>query len=315
MWNNRAEGSQHVEYMDTSQAPCWCWYYLADCGRWHRFEDDPDISLSTDDIERCYLKDSMGVLQTCSSTGGSKIDFSAMLQTDCTTGRQRRIQRSCHVQIRCSCFSSVPVFWEMVDPKLPYQLIRLNEFTPEYQTVADFVKNDGLLDRTIVSISRIQNLDLWELYCRKKKQLMRIQGVKEINERRIFHGTQISNVHNICTYNFDFRLPSANGHVFGKGTYFARHASYADNYSKWSTDPLPLYGGASQAAQGQQSKIIFLARVMIGKSKMGHKEFQKPDHETSTNNHDSCVDNIKDPKIFVIFDPNQIYPEYLIQYC
>lgn len=46
------------------------------------------------------------------------------------------------------------------------QLIPLSELTAEYQCVAGYVKDDGLLDRSIVSISRIQNLDLWEIYAR-----------------------------------------------------------------------------------------------------------------------------------------------------
>lgn len=46
------------------------------------------------------------------------------------------------------------------------QLIPLSELTPEYKTVTGYVKSEGLLDRTIVSVSRIQNLDLWEMFCR-----------------------------------------------------------------------------------------------------------------------------------------------------
>lgn len=46
---------------------------------------------------------------------------------------------------------------------------------------------------------------------------MRIQGVTEIQERRLFHGTDIRNVDSICKYNFDQRLAGQNGHVFGKG--------------------------------------------------------------------------------------------------
>ena len=53
---------------------------------------------------------------------------------------------------------------------------------------------------------------------------------------------------------------------------------------------------------------------MIGKSTVGQVDFKKPDHGSSENTHYSCVDDITHPKIFVIFDPNQIYPEYLIQY-
>ncbi|XP_070709611.1 protein mono-ADP-ribosyltransferase PARP11 [Pempheris klunzingeri] len=307
-------GVEHstVESMDTSDFP-WCWYYLADCGRWHRFEDDPDIPLRSVDIES-YLRNSKEVLNIFSSNCRSQIDFSAMLQTNLNTGRQRRIQRGYNTERSCSCFSASPVFWENVDPTHPYQLIPLSELTPEYQTVATYVKKDGLLDRPIVSISRIQNLDLWEIYCRKKTQLMRIQGVKDVQERRLFHGTEDKNVDNICKYNFDLGLVGQHGHLFGKGIYFAKHASYADKYSRGSKDPLQLYGGERRGGQGEYTKIIFLARVMIGKSNVGQTYYQKPDHGSSDNSHDSCVNDIDNPTIFVIFDRNQIYPEYLIQY-
>uniref|UniRef100_A0A668AN88 Poly [ADP-ribose] polymerase n=1 Tax=Myripristis murdjan TaxID=586833 RepID=A0A668AN88_9TELE len=243
--------SDDVEYMDTSDTP-WCWYYLADCGRWHRFEV----------LWKCLFEHHY---------------------------RSLRI-RLCH------------------------PLIRLNELTPEYQTVADYVKKDGLLNQNIISISRIQNIDLWEMFCRKKQQFMRIKGVKEIKEGRLFHGTDKSNVDSICTYNFDLGLAGRGAHLFGKGIYFAKYAAYADKYSRGNTAALPLYGGAPQGVQGRLSKVIFLARVIIGRSKFGKSDFQKPDHGRSANDHDSCVDDIMNPKIFVIFNPNQIYPEYLIEY-
>ncbi|XP_026219067.1 protein mono-ADP-ribosyltransferase PARP11 [Anabas testudineus] len=302
-----------VELMDTSDVP-WCWYYLADCGAWHRFEDDPDNSLKSGDIERHYLRDSKGVLKTYSSNCFSKIDFSAKLLTDLRTSRQRRIRRHYNLKKSCSCFNTAPVFWEKFDPTCPYQLIPLSELSPEYQTVAGYVKNDGLLDRRFISISRIQNLDLWEFYCRKKKQLMRIQGVSEIPERRLFHGTNVANVDTICKYNFDVRLAGRHGHIFGKGVYFARHATVADKYTMSSMTALPLYGGATSSADFGPTKVMFLARVIIGRPIVGESDFLKPDHESSENSHDSCVDDITHPNIFIIFDSNQIYPEYLIQY-
>ncbi|XP_074481552.1 protein mono-ADP-ribosyltransferase PARP11-like [Sebastes fasciatus] len=306
MWDN-----EDMEDMDTSDPPLW-WYYLADCGRWHRFEDDPDNPLRSEDIEKYYRRNSKAVLNSSSSDCRYKIDFSAMLKTDPITGGQRKIQRGYNIERSCSCFSASPVFWEKVDPTCPYQLIPLSELTDEYQTVGDYVKTDGLLHKSIVSISRIQNLDLWDIYCRKKKQLMRIQGVKEIQERRLFHGTEITNVDSICKYNFDIRI--ARHGMYGTGIYFAQHAAYADNYSTGGTDPLPLYGGETRGVKGEYTKIIFLARVIVGKSTVGQRLFKKPDHGSSENSHYSCVDDIKHPKIFVIFDPNQIYPEYLIQY-
>ncbi|XP_039456653.1 protein mono-ADP-ribosyltransferase PARP11-like isoform X2 [Oreochromis aureus] len=306
-------GNREVEYMDTSDTPG-CWYYLADCERWHQFEDDPDLPFSSEAVEKFYLKNSKSVLNTSSFSDKGKIDFSAMLLTDLTARRQKRIKRSYNTEKRCSCFSLAPVFWESFDPDCPYQLIPLSEHSPEYQTVEHYVKTDGLLDRTILSIYRIQNLDLWELYCRKKKQLMRIQGIKEIQERRLFHGTDIKNVDYICKYNFDVRLAGQHGNIFGKGIYFAKHATYADKYSMRSSEPLPVYGGKAQLVHSGKTKIIFLARVVIGKPVAGRSHFQKPDHGSPENLHDSCVDDVSHPNIFVIFDPNQIYPEYVIQY-
>uniref|UniRef100_A0A3P9BDW8 Poly [ADP-ribose] polymerase n=1 Tax=Maylandia zebra TaxID=106582 RepID=A0A3P9BDW8_9CICH len=289
-----------VEYMDTADTP-WCWYYLADCGQWHQFEDDPDLPFSSEAVENFYLKNSKAVLNTSSFSYRGQIDFSGNF---CAFSSSQ-----------CSCFSLAPVFWESFDPESPYQVTKmLLNHSPEYWTVKHYVKTDGLLDRTILSINRIQNLDLWELYCRKKKQLMRIQGIKEIQERRLFHGTDIKNVDYICKYNFDVRLAGQHGNRYGKGIYFAKHAALADVYSPSSLEPLPVYGGKTQPVHSGETKIIFLARVMTGKPVAGQSHFQKPDHENPENLHDSCVDVVNHPRIFVIFDPNQIYPEYLIQY-
>ncbi|KAK2859003.1 hypothetical protein Q5P01_003623 [Channa striata] len=251
MWRDK-----DVEFMDTSKTP-WYWYYLADCGQWHKFEDDPNSSLTSENIEKYYLQNSKGVLNLSSSHFHSSVDFSAMLQTDLNTKRQRRILRGLYIPKSCSCFTAAPVFWEHIDPKCPYQLIPLNELTPEYKTVESYVKDEGLLDKSLVSIKRIQNFDLWEMYCRKKKQLIRIKGVPEIQERRLFHGTDNTNVDSICKYNFDVRLAGQHGHVFGKGVYFARHATMADKYS--SNRELHLQSTKSQCSgqpKGQKQQKL-----------------------------------------------------------
>ncbi|XP_067110656.1 protein mono-ADP-ribosyltransferase PARP11-like [Osmerus mordax] len=315
MWSVKKESFPGVECMDTTEIP-WQWFYLADCGRWHKFEEDQAISLTSQDTERHYLRDSKGVLQISASRGCTRVDFSTMLQTDVPTGRQRRIKRSCSTNTNpgCSCFTSPPVFWETADPTLPYQVFPLNKDTPEYKTVADYVENDGLLKRHIQSICRIQNSDLWEFYCRKKIQLARIQGAADVKEKRLFHGTSVDNIHTICTYNFDCRLAGTTAHVYGKGTYFAKYASYANKYSPWNLKPWTVFGRAPKDFLCERTKVIFLARVIVGKMTTGKQHYSKPDHKSATNYHESCVDDIQNPQIFVIFDSNQIYPEYLIQY-
>ncbi|KAL1276072.1 hypothetical protein QQF64_035695 [Cirrhinus molitorella] len=247
-----------VEYMDTSDTP-WYWYYKAKCGLWHRVEDDPKSFMSSDDLERYYLRNPQGIITMTTAGGQFQINFAASTQVNKKNGETKRIKRSIQIEnstgFRCKCNDispSLPAHWEDVDPQKPYQLIPLKKGSTEYQTVERFVKVDGLLDDPIESIKRIQNMDLWELFCRKKIQLMRIKGQSGIKEEMLFHGTSAKNVHSICTYNFNCRLSDKKrkAHILGKGTYFAKHASFAINYSENT---------------GRKTKVMLLARVIVGK--------------------------------------------------
>ncbi|XP_050959398.1 protein mono-ADP-ribosyltransferase PARP11-like [Labeo rohita] len=294
-----------VEYMDTSDTP-WYWYYKEKCGVWHRVEDDPKSFMSSDDLERYYLRNPQGVITMTTAGCHVRINFAESTHVNLKTGKTKWIKRSFQTEngIRCKCHdisTSSPAHWKNVDPQIPYQLFCLRKDSSEYQRVERFVRVDGLLQHPIVSINRIQNMDLWELFCRKKIQLMRIKGQSDIKEEMLFHGTSAKNVHSICTYNFDCRLSDKKrgGHTFGKGTYFAKHASFANNYS---------------ANTGLGTKVMLLARVIVGKYKTGRQDYCTPDDDLDERIHDSCVDDMLCPRIFVIFDSNQIYPEYLIEY-
>lgn len=61
---------------------------------------------------------------------------------------------------------------------------------------------------------------------------------------------------------------------------------------------------------------MFLARVLVGEYSVGHPMYcRPPSKDTSfTSFYDSCVDDMANPKIYVIFDSNQIYPEYMIEF-
>ncbi|XP_073691740.1 protein mono-ADP-ribosyltransferase PARP11-like [Garra rufa] len=290
-----------VEYMDTSDTP-WYWYYKAKCGVWHKVEDDPKSFMSSDDLERYYLRNPQGVISMTTAGGQFQINFAESTQVNLKTGKTRSFQIENGFRCKCDDISpSPPAHWEDVDPKKPYQLISLRKHSSEYQTVERYLRDSGLLDDSIVSIKRIQNLDLWELFCRKKVQLMRIKGQSDIKEEKLFHGTSAKNVHSICTFNFNCKLSDKKrmAHVFGKGTYFAKHASYATKYSEntaWGT------------------KVMLLARVIVGKYKTGREDYCTPDDDLDDKIHDSCVDNTRYPRIFVIFDCNQIYPEYVLEY-
>ncbi|XP_041366559.1 uncharacterized protein LOC121381344 isoform X2 [Gigantopelta aegis] len=66
------------------------------------------------------------------------------------------------------------------------------------------------------------------------------------------------------------------------------------------------------------TRKIFLANVLVGKYTGGNSSLRKPppfySMEPYGKCYDSCVDDIFDPKIVVIFDSNQAYPEYIVEY-
>lgn len=125
-------------------------------------------------------------------------------------------------------------------------------------------------------------------------------------EQQLFHGTpDEATVRCISYQNFDPRMHGRHGTVYGKGVYFSSTAKYSHHY----TQPCPEKSGR---------RFMFLARVLVGKSALGTSELQRPPPVDPSRPHgslyDSCVNNTSKPDIVVIFDNDQCYPEFLIEY-
>ncbi|XP_061061866.1 protein mono-ADP-ribosyltransferase PARP11 isoform X1 [Eubalaena glacialis] len=317
--------NSEMDEMDTSDTQ-WGWFYLAECGKWHMFQPDTNIqcSVSSEDIEKSFKTNPCGSISFTTSKFSYKIDFAEMKQMNLTTGKQRLIKRA---PFSISAFSYIceneaipmPLHWENVNTDLPYQLIPLHNQTHEYNGVASLFGKT--VDRNrIKRIQRIQNLDLWEFFCRKKVQLKKKRGVPQINEQMLFHGTSSEFVEAICIHNFDWRINGIHGALFGKGTYFARDAAYASRFCKDDVkhgNTFQVHGVTLQQQHLFRTyKSMFLARVLIGDYINGDSKFVRPPSKDGSyvNLYDSCVDDTWNPRVFVVFDANQIYPEYLIDF-
>uniref|UniRef100_A0A2K6FPG3 Poly [ADP-ribose] polymerase n=1 Tax=Propithecus coquereli TaxID=379532 RepID=A0A2K6FPG3_PROCO len=188
-----------VDDMDTSDTQ-WGWFYLAECGKWHMFQPDTNIqcSVSSEDIEKSFKTNPCGSISFTTSKFSYKIDFAGMFF-------------SLIVVYICENEAiPMPPHWENVNPEVPYQLIPLHSQTHEYNEVASLFGKT--MDRNrIKRIQRIQNLDLWEFFCRKKAQLKKKRGVPQINEQMLFHGTSNEFVDAICIHNFDWRINGIHG--------------------------------------------------------------------------------------------------------
>lgn len=83
------------------------------------------------------------------------------------------------------------------------------------------------------------------------------------------------------------------------GSYFARDAKYSNDFT-----------GVSSV------KSMFIARLLVGEYTQGFPAYVRPPpkDKEGINLFDSCVNNVAKPSIYVIFEKQQIYPEYLLQY-
>ncbi|BFZ05099.1 hypothetical protein BsWGS_08137 [Bradybaena similaris] len=177
-----------------------------------------------------------------------------------------------------------------------YLQVNIRLDSTEGSTVAAFFEKTAAFGTHVVQVFRIQNRKLWEKYVLKRKHIEEDIGTAELKEKFLFHGTKAENIVSICSEGFDIRVPTANGAVLGKGIYFSTTARYSEKYV-------------------DDSKMMYLARVLCGWSQQGQKLLTRPSYHSKVRRmYDSCVNDLDNPTIFTIFDNSQCYPEYLIQF-
>jgi len=94
------------------------------------------------------------------------------------------------------------------------------------------------------------------------------------------------------------------GTVYGNGVYFGVDASY----SAESTFSPPDADGC---------RYMYLTRVLVGEYTVGRRGLLTPPAKNPfdpADTYDSLVDQIPNPRIFVVFYDWQCYPEYLITF-
>jgi len=113
-----------------------------------------------------------------------------------------------------------------------------------------------------------------------------------INQVEFFHGTTESAVNTIAAGGFD---PAYNKtSAYGKGTYFAKNASYSFSYMK---------------PNAQGISFMFLCDVIMGTQCLGSSNLI-----IDTTKYQSAVDRLKDPTIVVTPYADAAYPRYIIAF-
>ncbi|GCC35624.1 hypothetical protein chiPu_0014111 [Chiloscyllium punctatum] len=299
----------------------WLWYWKDEYGKWIEYGKQEGLhsaaSTTSINLEKAYLADSNGKVEFTAGKHQYVLSFKEMCQTNVHIGTQRAVRRrpkfisekDLENQIQnqgkpgqsgSTRGKSIPANWDKsLDVDIEYKLVRVLESSEEYKQVQTLFQRT-MRNSVIQKIERVQNLALWEVFQWQKEQMTKASGGADVVEKQLFHGTDPKFIEAICQQNFDWRICGVHGTAYGRGTYFARDASYSHNYC--------------QPRQGAMT--MFVARVLVGQFVKGDSSYLRPPLRDGSKSsyYDSCVNDVSNPSIFVIFEKHQIYPEYVIDY-
>ncbi|XP_068133449.1 zinc finger CCCH-type antiviral protein 1-like [Hyperolius riggenbachi] len=314
------------EYVLTTE---WIWYWKDEYGTWTEYGQSNAKNVSagilSSDLESIYLSDPTATIPFTAGSQNYLINFREMKQRNTHYLTEKEVCR----RPKFLDFQSVnllkgstkstattarqapsvsplktenyPQEWDpSAIPEIGYKKVLVAQNSREFINIVTIFKKT-VSGHEVKKLWRVQNSSLWQIYQWHKDQMKKKNPGQNVVERQLFHGTIFANTDGICKDNFDWRICGTNGTVYGQGSYFARDASYSHNYSQ------PTSTGV---------RSMFLARVLVGDFVKGDSTMRRPPQKTnSTQSYDSCVDNISNPSIFVVFERFQAYPEYLLEYA
>ncbi|KAL6033181.1 hypothetical protein STEG23_031800 [Scotinomys teguina] len=287
----------------------WLWYWKNEFNQYVQYGEErkgqPSSNINSPYLESFFQSCPRGVVPFQAGSQNYELSFQGMIQTNIASKTQRRVVRrpafvsSEDVEQRRRGLDRQPVMRQAnvtldsfrqqnirAVPPDSYELLELNSQDAEYAEISELFKA-SMKHFKITKIKRIWNQNLWETF--ERKMLM----MKKKNEMHLFHATCRAHVDHICKNNFEWILHGSRETRYGKGNYFAKEAIYSHKNCPYEA----------------RNIVMFVARVLVGDSIEGNMTYNSPPAL-----YDSCVDTRLNPSVFVIFQKEQIYPEYVIEY-
>ncbi|XP_021419512.2 mucin-5AC isoform X1 [Oncorhynchus mykiss] len=292
----------------------WVWFWEDEYGKWVQYASIKEMhrlsSITSEDLEKRFQEDQSAVVRFTAGQQSYELSFREMTQKNRNNGTVRMVRRrpvfvstadsrTNRTYNSSENFRDVPGFWDMsAIPDIGYKTVTLLSSDRVYQKVQRLF-NKTMRGFQITNIEMVQNRDLWEVFQWKRDLMKKNNGGKNSKELHLFHGTDPKHVDAICRDNFDWRLCGTNGTKYGEGSYFARDAKYSHCFTSHS---------------GVRS--MFVCWVLVGDYTRGKSDLRRPPSKGEGNPtfYDSCVDNVLNPSIYVVFEKHQVYPEFLIRY-
>ncbi|XP_029486272.1 protein mono-ADP-ribosyltransferase PARP12-like isoform X1 [Oncorhynchus nerka] len=296
----------------------WAWFWEDEFGNWIQYASaisgHSAATITSEDLEKRFQEDNKAVMEFTAGSQTYEFSFPDMIQTNKQYTTKKVVRRrpvfvsSADAQtiktrkrapINHSNFRALPGHWDKAQtPETGHKRIDLPCSSVEYKEIQGLFQNT-MRGFSIQQIERIQNKSLWEVFQWQRDLMKKNNRGRNVTEKQLFHGTDSKYLDAICLNNFDWRICGLNGTTYGKGSYFARDAKYSNSYT------------------GQlNTRSMFVCRVLVGDYIKGHSSFLRPPSKDGGDTifYDSCVDDVSNPSIFVVFEKHQVYPEYLIHY-
>ena len=178
-----------------------------------------------------------------------------------------------------------------INPKMA-SIVRKDVFMSDkrYDRIEEGIRK-SYPNSCILWIEEISNTELEELYQKQKVEIEAKRG-KPCKELELYHGTKEEAANNIIREGFD---PERNYRAaYGKGTYFAKNASYSRDYAPPASD---------------QISFMLICSVLVGE--IGQYGSLKP---IDTKVYDNSVDNSKSPSIYVTPYQYGAIPRFIVAF-
>ncbi|KAJ8007069.1 hypothetical protein DPEC_G00113740 [Dallia pectoralis] len=296
----------------------WTWFWENEFGRWIPYASTTaghsSATVTSECLEQRFQEDNQAAVEFNAGSQTYKLSFLDMIQTNKQYGTKKVVRRrpvfvslsdaqtiktSKKVPYGRQNFRTLPESWDKTQVlETGYKTVNLPSISEEFKEIQQLFSNT-MRGFKINQIERIQNKALWEVFQWQMDLMKKNNRGRNVTQKKLFHGTDSKYLDAICLHNFDWRICGLNGTALGKGSYFARDAKYSHSYTGQSN-----------------TRSMFVCRVLAGDYTKGHSSYLRPPSKDGGDIifYDSCVDDVINPSIFVVFEKHQVYPEYLVHY-
>ncbi|XP_059470210.1 poly [ADP-ribose] polymerase tankyrase-like [Neocloeon triangulifer] len=191
------------------------------------------------------------------------------------------------------------------------QLEALQKGSKDYEYVKDkmhsSICHDEVQSYDIEMIYRVNNKYIWPRYKKRREQMSMELGGKWVEEKRLFHGSP--QAEKIAKEGFDQGFAKTSG-MFGKGVYFAEHSSKSNNYAFGCCEPCPRHKNRLCEIC---TRSMLLCKVALGRVYNATQVLTSLPHGYHSIKAKPQDGFLLYPE-YIIYNDDQVYPRFLIEY-